>query len=706
MTHPVEPSRIDSKQLARQALESYSEDLRRSVANKLLRPRNTWPTEELLDRAIQALDNAVLIDRRLKEMSVPAQQLLIMAARTGRATWRIQEWMWCLGFFTSAPDIEPILEMLQSGLIFPNLAADRPELKEFAHWFLEPATRSWQLFLPNEVAERARSLPLQLPKIPWQDGNPHHTMDCDGLDWPLRMGVLWQQVHQAPMRLTQSGEFFKRDLQRLQTDATLNAPLLPGVNPPVDQGILAVELARAMGILTDVEGELRAGKFPASWQGDYVAQARSHWQGMLSFDHWDPLLGYQVEMVPLASNLLMLSALLLAEIPEGNWATAKDLVNPILDHHAEWRYASSRYPNKQASWLEAVFLALPVPMRFFEAAQFDGDFVFRLSPLGREMLRLSAQVSQPTRYPQTLVVQPNSEILVYRQALTTGLIDKLTRFADWKTLGAACMMVLNAESVYRGLESGMTFDGIVQLLRQISMHEVPPNVIDSIKRWSLKRDRITVYAAATLLEFNTAEELEKALNQGLVTRKLTDRIGLSESQDIDYKQFRLIANRDYESKPQQCIHFQEDGVRFEVDVTRSDLMLEAELTRLAEPRISEVAEKRAWELTQASLRRAMSLGYRSSELETWFQERAGIPLSPSTRLLMVGSNGKPVQASLLVVVQVFEAIVADGLMQWPATRDLIQERIGPTAMIVKRESLEPLQGLLNSIGIPFEMSVH
>ena len=51
-------------------------------------------------------------------------------------------------------------------------------------------------------------------------------------------------------------------------------------------------------------------------------------------------------------------------------------------------------------------------------------------------------------------MQPNLEIIAYRQGLTPALIARLTRFAAWKSLGAACTLQLEPETVYRALEAG------------------------------------------------------------------------------------------------------------------------------------------------------------------------------------------------------------------------------------------------------------
>src|SRR5262249_15795644 len=161
----------------------------------------------------------------------------------------------------------------------------------------------------------------------------------------------------------------------------------------------------------------------------------------------------------------------------------------------------------------------------------------------------------------------NGDVIVYRQGLTPGLIGRLSRFADWKGLGPACTLGLSAESVYRGLESGLTMADITSVLQQHSAHPVPANVLDLVRRGAGdggrggrgKGEGIRVHTAATLLEFTSGGALEAAVARGLVAQKLTDRIGLAAG-DVEYRHVRLLGNRDYEARPQQCLKFNPDGV--------------------------------------------------------------------------------------------------------------------------------------------------
>jgi hypothetical protein len=51
------------------------------------------------------------------------------------------------------------------------------------------------------------------------------------------------------------------------------------------------------------------------------------------------------------------------------------------------------------------------------------------------------------------------------------------------------------------------------------------------------------------------------------------------------------------------------------------------------------------------------------------------------------------------VLHVPEEEMADGLMQWPETRELIAARLGPTALAVTEENAEELRRRLKAVGL-------
>jgi hypothetical protein len=307
----------------------------------------------------------------------------------------------------------------------------------------------------------------------------------------------------------------------------------------------------------------------------------------------------------------------------------------------------------------------------------------------------------PVVHTQTLLVQPNLEILAYRQGLTPGLIARLAHFAAWKTLGAACTLQLQPDTVYRALESGLTFETILRTLEQYGTRAVPDPVVQSLRTWSQKRDRITVYPAAALLEFGSAEELNDALARGVPALRLTDRLALVAHEDaIDFKHFRLTGTRDYTLPPERCVTVEPDGVTLTIDLGRSDLLLETELTRFAAPsQRASLNGRRQYLLTPESLAAARETGMSVMDLEAWFQMRTGLGLSPAARLLFGEQPAAPAELRRELVLRVASPEVADGLLQWPQTRALIEERLGPTALVVTEENAAKVQEHLRMLGI-------
>jgi hypothetical protein len=91
----------------------------------------------------------------------------------------------------------------------------------------------------------------------------------------------------------------------------------------------------------------------------------------------------------------------------------------------------------------------------------------------------------------------------------------------------------------------------------------------------------------------------------------------------------------------------------------------------------------------------MSLG----ALETWFQQRAGQLLTPAALLFFNANQSEPSKLKKLLVLTVETEETAEGLMQWPATRELIHDRLGPQALVVEEEMVQKLLAKLAEIGL-------
>src|SRR5262249_1927327 len=149
----------------------------------------------------------------------------------------------------------------------------------------------------------------------------------------------------------------------------------------------------------------------------------------------------------------------------------------------------------------------------------------------------------------------------YRQGLTPDLIARLGRLAAWKSLGAACTLQLQPETVYRALQTGETFETILQTLERHGMKPPPATVVDSLRTWANKRERMRIYPAAALFEFPGPNELTEALARGLPAMRLSDRLAVAASESaVDFRHFRLTGTRDYTLPPDRCVEVEADGV--------------------------------------------------------------------------------------------------------------------------------------------------
>jgi hypothetical protein len=701
----------------RRTLGCYDEPLLRQVAARLFKPRNQWPADELIERSLSTVENAPVLDRRLADLDPAARQLLGLIGRSRQPRWQVGNLVELLLALGHPDGLRPVITALQAGLLYPDVAPaagangapPAVRLRDFEQWLTQTEGRRLTVFAHPHVTGRVTAADLTLPECPGATRLPGQgasaAQEADGLEWPLRLAVLWQQVASAPLRRTQQGGFFKRDLERLRTDPLLTAAPPDSLAPLPDPGLLAVELALRQELLREDDGELRAGAYPACWEEGLAATVAAVWAALLHVESWNVRAGWHPGQSlgnPFPSAYL-LALLLLARLPEGRWASPGALQDWLRSHHPYWQ-GSGASAGRECG-LEAFLLGLAYQLRLLQAARDPGGgWLVRLSALGRWLVGGGA-APEAASYPQTLLVQPNLEILAYRQGLTPGLVARLGRFATWKALGAACTLQLQPESVYRALESGESFETILQALQRHGMRPTPDPVVNSLRTWANKRERIQVYAAAALFEFNSAEELNDALARGLPAVRLSDRLAVvAREGDIDYRHFRLTATRDYALPPERCVEVEADGVTLSIDLARSDLMLETEVQRFAEPlERAAVSGRRLYRLTPASAAAARDSGLSLQALEGWFAQRSGQALSAAARLLLAGGQLGPVRLRRLLVLHAPSAEVADGLQQWPQTRALIEARLGPTALVVAEENTTALHARLDALGIKVQI---
>jgi hypothetical protein len=719
----------------RRTLMRYDEAQLRQVAHKLCKPRNQWPVDELLDRLVSALNNVAMLDRRLKELPEACRQILCVIGQSRQSRWPVGSLVEILVSLGADDGLAPLVTLLESGLLLPELfpfGADpdqdkinaRNRLKNFESWLGRSEPMPMLLASPvvtRRVGKEGLGIECPAAAAPAKDAPVH---EADGLDWPLRLAVLWQQVLDAPLRRTQQGGYFKRDFDRLHSDPLLSAAPTDVLAPIPDPAFFAAALASAAGLLREEQSELRANAWSSAWKSPLPSLIVELWTSLARIASWNPATGHAPRDGPgnpyPAAYLLAL--LLLSRLGEKKWAAPHDVESAVAARHPYWL---GKKPKSLG--IVTFLLGIAYSLRLVQATKAaDGGWLIRLSPLGRWVLGLSEHPPAVARFKQTLLVQPNLEMLAYRQGLTPELIASLSKIATWKGLGPACTLQLEPHSVYRALEMGESLTSIVQLLEGHGIKAVPAAVLDSLKTWSNKRERISIYSAGAIFEFASPAEMNEAIVRGLPAVRLTDRLAIVASEkDIEYKHFRLTGTRDYTLPPEKCVDIEADGVTLSVDLARSDLLLETELQRFAAPvpqplsphalgdgrpflslsgQEESVARggapgRRYYRLTPASIAAARDQGVTLAYLERWFAQRTGLPISAAALLLMTGLDAAPVELRRQLVLHVGSEHLADGLQQWPGTRDLIIARLGPATLVVAEKDVAALTQRLQEIGM-------
>ncbi|MBL8821861.1 MAG: hypothetical protein JNJ77_04675 [Planctomycetia bacterium] len=687
------------------AWEGYSEALLRKVASEAIKPRQKLPLVELRQKLIAWPQNPPQVDRRLRELSESARTLLSLLHLGKRHTWRmgtLLELVSCLkddGAQATSDGLKVVEELFLQGMVIAAPSAERSRISSFEEWLGQGEKHQFRILIDPEILSRAAGYWKSLPELSTLSTTPPGTpREADGLDWFLRLGAAWQSLHDAPARLTQQGAFFKRDHDRLMEDALLNQSVADLAVTLPQQGHAVVALGLGLGLLELDDLQVKRSRYPVSWlQGWKPALTHmvSVWSELHSWSVTDGWCGVSAGAHPWSSAFIVVLGLL-QRLEPGQWTTPADLAAWLVKHHCYW--SPLEHPPELADAVQTLLLGILYPLRLVQSCELEpGKHAVRLSQAGRAVLSTKEPLAVQ-EFPKTLLIQPNMEMVAYRQGLNPKMIALLSQAATWKTQGTACMLTLDQHSVHRGMEVGDSFESISSLLDQHSVHPPPGNVVEALRTWAAKRDRLTVYQGVNLLEFLTKADLDEALARGFQGVVLADRYLLIEQEDdLDYRHFRTLGTRDYTLPPTQCVNVAEDGVTLTVDPARADLLLETELLRFTQPSV--VNDQRLYRITYQTLDQARTQGLSLRFLSDWFGQRTGQPLPHSARLLWSDRSTNQVPLEQVLILRTESEQQADGMMQWPEIRNLILERLGPSVLLVHASQVNALRMKLAEIGL-------
>jgi hypothetical protein len=407
-------------------------------------------------------------------------------------------------------------------------------------------------------------------------------------------------------------------------------------------------------------------------------------------------------------------------MPESSWLAIEDLAAHLNELAPGWNHpilsAVTESRSSGVETLSAILLGPAYQLGLVRSAEEtpSGRRVVQLTPLGRYALAIGPPPPPRASFDHFLFVQPNFEVIAYRQGLTPSLIGQFSRFARWSQVGAALELKLTPDSVYRGLEGGLSTEAMLERLSKHSSRPLPAGVAEALRTWAGRRDRVTYYSSATLVEFTTREEMDAAISlwpnaPGRVAPlKISDRLLLVEDEaSIPFTRFRMAGSRDYRRPPEACVDVEADGVTLSLDLGRSDLLVDAELVRFADEERERTrpdgtaTPRRLFRVSPNSLARAAENGLTVAQMSRWFLQRTGNELPAAIRLLLhaatPGISAFPTRRP--IVMSVPSPDLLDGLFQHPSTGPHLGDRLGPTTAIIPDDDFEPLREALEELGL-------
>jgi hypothetical protein len=701
----------------------------------------------LADELTEQLDSPAAVARLLADLDGPARQVLALFGMTETTMWPVVGLRHTLS--TLAVEPTPVIsELLDRGLLAVDTPLDPHPIDGFAGWSQEVSSNSAQLRVHPSVPQGVRAV-QPAGKLRPCDAPVVQVRESDGLEPVLRLGALWQRVGVEPLRQTQHGALYKRDAERLHLDPVLAEGVSDALVPVPGLSHLWLDLARRVGLIRLDAATERLEAAPAAFWSENVVHLpqmiATAWLGLREGWSCDPDVSRSPESGSLWMYLRPAVLLWLATLEQEEWTALDDLAENLFNVNPDWDRATPRRDSETgesaprrsgsgrrrndpqssssrgARGLGVMLLGAGYALGLVRTGEESKTrrTVVQLTPLGRYVLTLGPPPPPRPSFEHFLFVQPNLEIIAYRQGVTPQLAGILSRFAWWSKIGAALEMKLTQESITLGLDAGLTPPQMIETLARHSQRALPTVVHDAIARWTTRRERITFYAAATLIEFGSQEERDQALESWSENEEgsfvpVAERFLLAETaQRIPTDRVRTRGSRDYRHPPERCVSIEADGITLSLDTTRSDLLIDAELARIADQVLPSRADPhvtgsdstiRQYLVTPASIGRALDLGITAAQIVDWFLRRTGAAPSPAISLLLSAAVAPTVLAARRqLVLTVPSPEVADGLLQHPATRELMGQRVGPTALIVPEDHTAEIGQVLAELGLRFRL---
>ncbi len=374
--------------------------------------------------------------------------------------------------------------------------------------------------------------------------------------------IYWSTALARPLPLTQAGLVRKRSLRQVNEQLLLPDPAVEHAHGEAEAPRIYFLrlLLQDLGLLAERDEHLEApntpGQIPEFWREPVLQRAARALESWMAIETWSELLGLSLASLDL--DLLRARRTLLEQLgtlPVAVWISAERFSNRLLlgtpsllveTHHirmwaavlqADDEYAARH--NQRLADIQSAFVGRAVsgPLHWLGivdiALDDDRLLAFRITKQGGQVLNLvnRTNMGQVAPHPDRqlddegrVVVQPSFHILVLGPVPEFSLAQ-LELFAErLKADRSAFEYVLSQETVYRGQQSGLTVDGIVAALRQMSSVPIPTNVLRSLRDWDEQYQRIVFHKRVALMHTSSAGQLEELWQDTSVRRHLGRRL--------------------------------------------------------------------------------------------------------------------------------------------------------------------------------------
>ena len=300
------------------------------------------------------------------------------------------------------------------------------------------------------------------------------------------------------------------------------------------------------------------------------------------------------------------------------------------------------------------------------------------------------------------IVQPNFDVVVYLDRASATHLAFIERIAERKpSTGATALYHLTRDTVYAALESGIAARTLCDTLRDASTYALPDNVRQMLEEWAARRERLTVYRTADLVEFADRATRDAALtSQALSGQPVGERFMVL-SAPKRHQTAAVHASRtvDYFAAPVRCVQVAEDGA-VHISHGHADLLVRGEVAAWTDPD----TDAEHWRLTRTSIQRAVRAGWTADDIIENLSQRAQQPV-PALLLVAIrawaGERTLPraVAVAADTLLQIADPSVAHAIATSTLLQPYLRGQLGPQTFLVRHDTAAELQRQLAELGL-------